>query len=74
MKPKLKPSIFNHVCGAIVLWLLALYVLLTGDPTRILLLSSREGAQRQPEEAVGLLFLGGVVVIGFGLWHRYNAR
>ena len=72
MKQKLKPSIFNHVCGAIVFWLLALYVFLTGDPTHLLL--SQRGGRFQPEEATGHLVITGFVIISIGLWKRYTKQ
>jgi uncharacterized membrane protein len=68
MKPKTIPT--EWIIGAVIFWLLALYVITTGDPTKILLTVRGTYAQREPADIAIIFVLCGTASLCIGLWKR----
>jgi hypothetical protein len=73
-KPKVKTFFSGYIVGAVVCWLLSIYVFLTGDPTQILLYVRGSQGPRDSTEITGNLILFGIVLFGIGLWQRHKKQ
>ena len=68
-----KTWIGELVATTILCWALALYVLITGDPTHILISGGKlsGGGLRDPLGVASGFFIAGAIVLGIALWKRY---
>jgi len=70
--PKSKAPIGGYIAGAITFWTLALYVFLTGDPTRILVTDRFAGQPIDPTRVASTFVLIGAGLFCVALWKRFG--
>jgi hypothetical protein len=71
-----KPAIGELVATTILCWTLALYLLITGDPTHILISGGKlsGGGLRDPLGVASGFFIVGAIILCIALWKRYLAK
>jgi hypothetical protein len=66
-----RPAVGGYIAGAVVFWLLSLYVYFTGDPTHIFITSRFSGAPLDPDRTVWVFLFLGLALFGIALFRRY---